>query len=190
MIRNGGYAHTVFFAPRRRRIQQAFTILEAAVASALVAIVVTGLFALQSNVMRMLASATETSNASAHLQTRIEQVRLANWGQLADPNWVQTNLLGSPTDAEANLAGLSETYTVASYQSPSSNPPAIPPPPPFTVSRDANGGTTVSPPGYGYAALMTNQEMLQVNLSVTWTSSGRNRTRAQTALISPWGISK
>ena len=31
--------------------------------------------------------------------------------------------------------------------------------------------------------------MLQVDLSVTWPSLGRTRTRAQSVLVSPWGIS-
>ena len=119
--------------------------MEAAIAGAIVAVLLSGLFALQSNMMRMLSASTQTTNASAHLQTRVEQVRLANWPQLTNPNWVQASLLNTPTDADVNLPGLTETYTVTPYQSPSSGAPAATPPPPFTVTRQANGTLKVSP---------------------------------------------
>ena len=174
----------------RKRAQAAFTMLEAAVASAIITVVLSGLFVLQSDMIRMLSASTETANASTHLQARVEQVRLANWSQLVDPNWVQSSLLNSAPDADLNLPGLSETYTVTPYQSPCSGAPAAAPPPPFTVTRGADGKTVVSPAGYGYTALLANQEMLQVDLSLTWPSLGRTRQRAQSTLISPWGVSK
>ena len=164
--------------------------MEAAIAGAIVTVLLTGLFVLQSNMMRMLRSSTETTNASAHLQTRVEQARLANWSQLSDPAWIQSNLLQSPTDADVNLPGLSESYTVTPYQSPCSGAPAATPPPPFTVTRKADGTLTLSPAGYSYSLPLSQQEMLRIDLSVTWPSLGRTRTRAQSMLISPWGISK
>ncbi len=188
MFLTGSFLHQGMSTSRQRA--KGFTILEAAFASAIATVVLTGLFVLQSNMMRMLNATTETANASMHLQTRVEQVRLANWPQLCDPNWVQTNLLGSPTDADVNLPRLTETYTVTPYQSPSSRAPAVPPPGPFTVTRAANGTLSVSPAGYSSTLLLTNQEMLQVDLSISFPSLGRTRTRAQCLLISPWGISK
>ena len=159
-------------------------------ASAIVTVVLSGLFVLQSNMLRMLAASTETTNASAHLQTRVEQVRLANWSQLADPVWVQGSLLRSATDADANLPGATETYTVSAYQSPCSPAPTATPPAPFTVTRKSDGSLSLAPAGYGSSVLLGQQEMLQVDLSVTWPSLGRTRTRAQSLVISPWGISK
>ncbi len=178
------------FPATRHRVQRGFTILEAAVAGAIVTVVLSGLFMLQSNMMRMLNASTETANASAHLQTRVEQIRLANWPQLTDPGWVQANLLQTPTSADVNLPGFSETYTVTPYQSPSSGAPAVAPPPPFTVTRQASGTLSVSPAGYSSSVPLANQEMLQIDLSVNFPSLGRSRTRSQCLLISPWGISK
>ena len=189
MLLIGNPLHPRLLLPRHHS-QRGFTVLEASVAAAIVTVLLSGLFVLQSDMMRMLSASTQTTNASAHLQTRVEQVRLANWTQLTDPNWVQSNLLESPTDADINLPGLSETYTVTPYQSPCSGAPAAAPPPPFTVSRRADGTITVSPAGYSDSSLLAGQEMLQVDLSVTWLSLGRTRTRAQSTVISPWGISK
>ena len=189
MFSLGSFSHPKTSASRRHA-QEAFTVMEAAIAGAIVTVLLSGLFVLQSNMMRMLSASTQTTNASAHLQTRVEQVRLANWSQLTDPNWVQGSLLNNTTDADVNLSGLSETCTVTPYQSPCSGPPAVAPPPPFTVTRQAGGTITVSPAGYSYSTLLANQEMLRIDLSVTWPSLGRIRTRAQSTLISPWGISK
>lgn len=174
----------------RRAKRGGFTVLEAAVASALVTVLLSSLFVLNSDMMHLLRSSTEAANASAHLQTRVEQVRLANWSQLINPNWVQGTLLKAATDADVNLPGFSETYTITPYQSPCTPPSAVTPPPPFTVTRQADGSTTVSPSGYAYSTLLGQQEMLQIDLSVTWPGFARSRTRTQTTLISPWGISK
>ena len=70
----------------------------------------TSLFALNSNMMRLLGAASEAANASLDLQQRTEQVRLANWQQISDPAWVSTNLLGTMTDASVNLTGLTENH--------------------------------------------------------------------------------
>lgn len=67
--------------------------------SAILVLFLTSLFALNSTVMRMLHSATETAYASQQLQTRVEQLRLANWSQLTRPSWVQANLLPTPAQA-------------------------------------------------------------------------------------------
>ena len=158
-------------------------------AGAIIVLFLTSLFSLNSTVMRLLGSAAETANASQHLQQRVEQVRLANWNQVTDPAWLQANLLATRTDAAVNLPGVQETLTVTPYTSPSSaaatNPPA-----PFTVTRDATGKVTVSPAGYASAGLMATQEMVQVDLTVTWPGWTRTRTRALTTLVSRWGISK
>ncbi len=180
------------FQPIRRQnraAQAGFTILETGVAGAIVTVVVAALFALNSNMMHLLRAAAEAANASQHLQARVEQVRLSHWTQITDPAWVRGNLLDARTDASVNLPGLTETLTVTPYTSPSSAP-ATAPPPPFTVTRHADRSVTLQPAGYAATAALTRQEMLQIDLSVTWPSLYRTRTRALTTLVSKWGISK
>ncbi len=176
---------------RQSRASQAgFTVLEAGVAGAIVTLFLAALFSLNSNMMHLLRAAAEAANASQHLQTRVEQVRLSNWTQITDPTWVQANLLNTKTDASVNLPGLTETLTVMPYTSPSSTATAAAPPPPFTVTRKANNSVTVTPAGYNSTAALAQQEMLQINLNVTWPSLYRTRKRALTTLVSKWGISK
>ncbi len=177
----------------RRGGRGGFTVVEAAVAGAIIILFLTSLFALNSTVMRLLGAAAETSSASQDLQQRVEQVRLANWSQITSPPWVQANLLGTPTDASVNLPGLQETLTVTPYVSPSSAPApatATAPPAAFTVTRNALGTVTVTPAGYASSAAMANQEMVQIDLTITWPGWNRQRYRALTTLVSRWGISK
>ena len=175
--------------PLRPRDRAAgFTVIEAAIAGTIIMLFLTSLFALNSNMMRLLGCASEAANASDDLQQRVEQVRLANWQQISDPAWVSTNLLGTMTDASVNLSGLKETITVLPYYAPSSLPAAANPGS-FTVTRTSTGTVTVSPAGFSSTALLS-QEMLQVNLTATWASWNSNRSRALTTLVSQWGISK
>ncbi len=173
----------------RRASRAGFTILEAGVAGAIVTVFLAALFSLNSNMMHLLRASAEAANASQHLQARVEQVRLSNWTQITDPVWIQGNLLNLRTDASVNLPGLTETLTVTPYTSPSSVAVASPPPP-FTVTRNADNSVTVNPAGYASTVALTHQEMLQIDLSVTWPSLYRTRTRALTTLVSQWGISK
>ncbi len=186
---------TVFptFQPLHRQSlasQAGFTILEAGVAGAIVTVFLAALFALNSNMMHLLRAAAEAANASQHLQARVEQVRLSNWTQITDPTWVQGNLLSVKTDASVNLPGLTETLTVTPYTSPSSVAATGLPPPPFTVTRNPDNSVTVNPAVYAFTGALGQQEMLQIDLNVTWPSLYRTRTRALTTLVSKWGISK
>ena len=162
--------------------------IEAAIAGTIIMLFLTSLFALNSNMMRLLGAASEAANASLDLQQRTEQVRLANWQQISDPVWLSTNLLGTMTDASVNLTGLTETIKVSPYYAPSSVTP-LPNPGSFTVTRSSAGTVSVSPAGYSSTALLP-QEMLEVDLTVSWPSWYHTRSRALTTLVSQWGISK
>ncbi len=178
-------------SPRARRHGRGgFTVVEAAVAGAIIILFLTSLFALNSTMMRVLGAAAETASASQDLQQRVEQVRLANWSQITDCNWVQANLLATPTDASINLPGLQETLTVTPYVSPSSSAPTTALPPAFTVTRAAAGTVTVTPAGSTTSTAMANLEMVRIDLTITWPGWSRQRNRALTTLVSRWGISK
>ena len=187
VCRHSSYPRPLFAG--RRGSRGGFTVVEAAVAGAIIILFLSSLFALNSTVMRLLGAARDTASASQDLQQRVEQVRLANWSQITDASWVQANLLGTPTDASTNLPGLQETLTVTPYVTPSSVAPTVVPPP-FTVTRTPTGTVTVTPSGYAFSATMANQEMVQIDLTITWPGWSRQRNRALTTLVSRWGISK
>ncbi len=188
----------------RRARNGGFTVLETAIAGALLIVFLSSLFALNSLAVRLLHSATETASASQELQTRIEQVRLTNWLQLCNPDTIRNGMMAQPTDAAidtgALLPGLVEFLTVAPVDPAvfvSSNP---------SITNLTTTAATPTPPAGGYiikrenkvatayldaaASTLTTREMVQVNITATWTGWGRQRTRSATTVISKWGISK
>ena len=159
-------------------------------AGAIITIFLASLFTLNSDLMHLLRSAAEATNASQDLQQRVEQVRLANWNQITDPVWVQSNLLNNKTDASVNLPGLTETLTVAAYTAPSSSASGGSPPTTFTVTRNADASVTVAPSPYSSPTALGQQEMVRIDLSANWPSLNRTRSRTLMTLVSRWGISK
>ncbi len=163
--------------------------MEAAVAGAVITIFFASLFALNSNMVHLLRDASEAANASQDLQTRVEQVRLANWSQITDPTWFNSTHIFSKTDALVNLPGMTETITVSAYAAPSSAPAAAVPPP-FTVTHQADGTVQSTPASYASTDALQQQEMIRLDLTVTWPSLHRSRSRSLSTLVSRWGISK
>ena len=172
----------------RRGCRDAFTVIEATVAGAIITLFLTSLFALNSNMIHMLRAASEAANSSQDLQTRVEQLRLANWNQITNPVWLTANFF-TTTDQKINLPGMVETLTVSVYQSPAAAPPS-PPVPSFTVTHNADGTITTSPSTYSSTASLQQQDMLQLDLCITWPTLYRSRTRCLTTVVSRWGISK
>ena len=154
-------------------------------AGAIITLFLTSLFALNSNMIHLLRSASETANASQDLQTRVEQVRLANWNQITDPAWLTANFFGK-TDQSLNLPGMAETITVAPYSSATLQ--TLSAPAPFTVTHNADGSVTSNQAAA--SAVLQAQEMIRVDLSITWPSLHRSRSRVLTTVVSQWGISK
>lgn len=173
---------------RRDRRQDGFTVMEASVAGAIITLFLASIFALNSNMIHLLRAASEAANASEQLQLRVEQVRLANWNQITNPNWFSSKFF-IPTDALTNLPDMTESVTVTPFLSPSSTASGDPPPGSFTVKRQ-NGVTTITPPGYADSSKLAQQEMIRIDVYITWPSLYRTRSRSLTTLVSRWGISK
>ena len=165
-----------------------FTILETMVSSALLMLFLTSLFALNSTVMRMLRSATETADASQELQCRVEQIRLANWTQVTSADSMG-KLLRKETDATLDLPDVVETLLVRpySFDQPEQAPAfKLQRAPDKTISTAPDGpaatGRDLSKPDVG---------MIRCDVTVTWRSwGGRTRTRTLSTVVSRMGVSK
>src|SRR6478735_3162860 len=73
------------------------SLIEATIAAATSALFLASLFATNMSAMKTIRTAREAAAASQILQQRVESLRIANWHQVTDADWVRTNLLG--TDA-------------------------------------------------------------------------------------------
>ena len=93
------------------------TLIEASIAAAICALFLGSLFTLNTSSMCTLKMAREAACASQVLQQRVEAMRIANWHQVTDADWVEENLLNTDAAGSAGLKSVSETLTLAPYGS-------------------------------------------------------------------------
>jgi type II secretory pathway pseudopilin PulG len=94
-----------------------FTLLETMVAGTIMALFLGTLFALNSTSMQTLHAAREFTCTSQVLQQRIEAMRIANWHQVTDADWLRNNLLNSDAAGASLLTSVTETLTLVPYGS-------------------------------------------------------------------------
>ena len=102
---------------RPRAKQTGFALIECTMATAISALFLGSLFLMNSSAMDTIQMARESACASQVLQQRIESMRIANWHQVTDANWLATNLLNSDAPGANQLKGVSETLTLVPYGS-------------------------------------------------------------------------
>ena len=97
--------------------QTAFALIECTIATAVSALFLGSLFLLNSSAMDTIQMAREAACASQVLQQRIEAMRIANWHQVTDANWLLANLLNTDAPGANQLKNASETLTLVPYGS-------------------------------------------------------------------------
>ena len=163
------------------RLKSGYSLLEANVAVAICLVTLSGCFAANANCLGMLRSANESAAASQSLQERVEQMRIANWVQITDSDYLKTNFVASPTASARSLSDCSETLTLTAY------------PPPAGVStsmkiRRTNGIVTVD----SNASNLKNSAMVKAEWTLSWTTAGKKTSRSRTGavLVANGGIVK
>jgi hypothetical protein len=160
--------------------ESAFTIAEAIVAVAVALIGMAAVMGLNAAHLRLVESARQSSSATFALQSRVEQMRLADWRKLTDVGYVKDTLLAQAPQSAASLGKMTESLTVSAYPDASACTPLI-------VEREQNGDRITLSSGEG----LTNQCLAKVELLITWTgSNGKERTRATNTMICNGGISR
>ncbi len=95
----------------------AFALIECTIATAISAMFLGSLFLMNSSAMDTIRMARESACASQVLQQRIEAMRIANWHQVTDANWLLTNLLNADAPGASQLKNMSETLMLVPYGS-------------------------------------------------------------------------
>src|ERR1700676_4768700 len=114
--------------------QRASTLLESAIAASICALFLESLFTMNTSTMETIKMAREVAWASQILQQRIEGMRIANWHQVTDANWIRANFLNTDAPGSDGLKNLSETLTLIPYGSGATS---------TTQLMRANGSTTI-----------------------------------------------
>jgi len=157
---------------------QAFTLAEVLVAIAVAVMFGVVAFATNERLLIALKSQKETTAASMMLQERMEKFRGFSYSNIADKNYVNTNIVQVKTTSEATLGNLSETVTVSGYMNTGGGIRNYP-----TDGTHANAWIRNSTyPGGNQldtnTSLATDNDLLKVDILLTWTSAnGRTRTR-------------
>ena len=102
---------------RLRTDQAAFALVECTIATAVSALFLGSLFLMNSSAMDTIQMARESACASQVLQQRIEAMRIANWHQVTDANWLLANLLNADAPGANQLKNMSETLMLVPYGS-------------------------------------------------------------------------
>ena len=150
----------------RRRLHSGFSLLECVFALAVVACFFSGLYGLNSQCLLTLNAGREALAAQQCLRDRVEQLRSCTWAQITDANYLKNNILCSSADSTVNLASPSETVTVNAYPTTIS--------PPIKITRVNGVATTVTS-----NAAMASQELVSVQVSLSWTGARGRRARTQ-----------
>ncbi len=93
------------------------SLIESTIAAATSALFLGSLFTMNMSAMKTIRTAREVTCASQVLQQRVESMRIANWHQVTDPDWISTNLLNSDAAGGDGLKQIKETLTLVPYGS-------------------------------------------------------------------------
>ena len=155
------------------------TLIEATIAACTAAMFLGSLFAMNMTSMKTLRTAREAAAASQVLQQRIESLRIANWHQITDANWIKTNVLNADAAGASILKGVNETLTLVPYGSTTTGN--------VQLTR-SNGSTQITS---NTAPLLTENAM-KVIWSVAYTGGIQSGavTRQTVAIVGKGGVAK
>ena len=155
------------------------TLIESSIAAAICALFLGSLFTLNTSTMSTLKMARDTAWASQVLQQRIEGMRIANWHQVTDADWLAANLLNIDAAGSSGLKNVSESLTLSPYGSAATA---------TTQITRASGSAHVVTRN---TSLLTESAMKVVWI-VNFTSSPNDRsaTRQTVAILAKGGVAK
>lgn len=166
---------------RRVRAQQVagFALIECTVATAISALFLGSLFLMNSSAMDTIQMARQSACASQVLQQRIESLRIANWHQVTDANWLLANLLNSDAPGANQLTNVSETLTIVPYGSSTAG---------NTQLTRTNGSVSI----ISNNTALLGENAIKVIWTVNYIASPDNRTisRQTVAILAKGGVAK
>lgn len=147
---------------------------------AVVGIGLGALMAINSHQLQLVRSSHDSNTATMCLSERVEQMRIAHWKQLLDPNYLRAKFYAMAPKAGGGLADLRERVTVTAYPDAAAATPLI-------VERAYNQTPVIVCPGSGLA----EQKTVRVDVHLAYSGmGGRERNRQASLLLSNGGINR
>jgi len=172
---------------RLRQVQSPRTIaggglVECMIAMAVLAVFFIGAFGVNSQVLGLVRASREAAAAEQCTRDRIDKMRNASWTSMVSADYICNTVLASTGNTFPDLAGLVVTITVSAYPPPSGTTGAST----IIVTRSADGSASVNAGGDGN---MVNEKTVVVQVTASWPTSKRTRTKEAYTLVSTGGIS-
>jgi type II secretory pathway pseudopilin PulG len=169
--------------------EQGMTLVEIAIAGAILAVGLAGLYALLGTSVNQVKRGHTASGAQENTVARLDQMRNLTWASITNPATVAT-VLGTPTSSDTSSTISWEMITVSPAAVPQTLPlpiPApLPPPPPgpgFSVIK-TGGSVSVSP---SPAPSLVAEKLVNVTVTTEWRTAGVDHQRQLSSLFSQWG---
>jgi prepilin-type N-terminal cleavage/methylation domain-containing protein len=160
-----------------------FTLVEVMVSTAVVAVFMTGMFALNSQALKVLRSSQGVISAEESNRGRLDKMRNAPFDAMLDPSYISGTVLASAGNTFPSLDGLTIVIQVSAYPLPASASTAAPT---VIVTRNSSGTVTVTKAGDG---TLDNEKIVMITTTSTWTQDGKTRTHQSYTLANKNGIS-
>src|SRR5438270_13995615 len=101
---------------RTRAERTGFALIECTIATAISELFFGSLFLMNSSAMDTIQMARQSACASQVLQQRFESMRIANWLQVTDANWLLTNLFNTGATGTCQLQFEAVTFTIVTFR--------------------------------------------------------------------------
>lgn len=155
------------------------SLVEASIAACTSALFLGSLFTMNMTAMKAIRTAREATSASQVLQQRVESMRIANWHQITNADWVTNNLLNTSAAGADSLKQTTETLTLIPYDSTST----------ATTQIVRSGGTA-------RIVNRNNSLLTESAVKVVWTLAynggvnSQSTTRQTVAILAKGGVAK
>jgi len=174
---------------RPERGEQGTTLVEVAIAGAILAVGLAGLYALLGISVNEVKRGHTASGAQENTGARLDQMRNLTWASITNPAAVAT-VLGTPTSSDSSSTITQEMITVSPAAVPQSSPlpsptplPTATPGPGFSVIM-TGGSVSVSP---SPAPSLVAEKLVNVTVTTEWRTAGESHQRQLSSLFSQWG---
>lgn len=160
--------------------ERGITLVEVCIALSISALFLGSLFTMNSSSMQTVRMGRETACASQILQQRIEALRIANWHQITDADWLKNNIMNSDPAGGDSLRDESETLTLIPYGSST----------PGNTQLTRNQGGTCAIVNRNDALLAENAVKVLLRVSFSGAPYNRPVTRQTVAILAKGGVAK
>src|SRR5262245_14586418 len=174
---------------RPAQSEQGTTLVEIVVAGAILAIGLSGLYALLGTSVNEVKRGHTASGAQENTVARLDQMRNLTWASITNPATVAT-VLGTSTSSDSASTISQETITILPASVPQSSPlpsptplPTATPGPGFSVIK-TGGSVSVSP---SPAPNLLAEKLVKITVTTQWRTAGVSHQRQLSSLFSQWG---